>query len=91
MTALYVICNERPDAVFSLEFLFHPPPGFIVDLDRIDVGTPVIPDDQFWDPPDPGDHSYWAGVLVTQHEPHRVWRLNGEATATGGLLARWPD
>jgi hypothetical protein len=30
-------------------------------------------------------------TLVTRHEPHRVWRLTGEVTDTGGLIARWPD
>lgn len=87
MTAFYVVNNKSPTAVFSLEFLFHPPPGFSVDLDRIDVTTPDYNDDD----PEIPDLAYYAGILVTQHDPHRVWKLTGEATPTGHLFGRWPD
>ena len=86
-----------PYAWFSLQFLWHPPPGFTVDLDRIDAGTPVIPDDEFcWDPPDPGDHSYWAGVLVTRRPAargvaagRRGQQPRHAAGPVAGLTVRW--
>jgi hypothetical protein len=73
------------------DFLFRPPPGWQVDLDRIGPDARKFAleheDDDMQSP------IVYQGVIVRSLKPYpqRVWVLTGEINKRGRFEAKWPD